>query len=157
MAGTRTEITIRPFPKPSCPYRRMISLTTPPSRETWRTIRCIAVMRRIGSIITRAISLRSASMGRCEHRKLSEEASVQRRSLGIVLGIFFAALIAMPVVIKHVSERHTSSGAAPDRDTVTARHGFCLQEVAKAAGLDFTHQVPSLDAKLAHIMPQVAA
>ena len=38
-----------------------------------------------------------------------------------------------------------------------ARYGFCFQEVAKAAGIDFTHQAPSLDARLAHIMPQVAA
>ena len=38
-----------------------------------------------------------------------------------------------------------------------ARYGFCFQEVAKAAGIDFTHQAPSLDPKLAHIMPQVAS
>ena len=75
---------------------------------------------------------------------------MQRRILGSVLGTFFAALIAMPVVIKHVSERSASIGAAPQRDPVTARYGFCFQEVAKAAGIDFTHQAPTLDAKLAH-------
>ena len=63
----------------------------------------------------------------------------------------------MPVVIRYVSERHVSSGAALYRDTATARYGFCFQEVAKAVGIDFRHQAPSLDARLAHIMPQVAA
>src|SRR5262249_48443226 len=63
----------------------------------------------------------------------------------------------MPVVIRYVSERHASSGAALYRDTATARYGFCFQEVAKAVGIDFRHQAPSLDARLAHIMPQVAA
>jgi hypothetical protein len=97
-------------------------------------------------------------MGRCGRRELSEEeASMQRRILGIVLGTFFAALIAMPVLIKHVSERYASSGAAPQRDMVTARYGFCFQEVAKAVGIDFRHRAPTLDAKLAHIMPEVAA
>jgi len=80
-----------------------------------------------------------------------------KRILGMVLGIFFAALIAMPVVIRHISERHVSIGAAPHRDIAMARYGFCFQEVAKAVGIDFTHQAPSLDARLAHIMPQVAA
>jgi enediyne biosynthesis protein E4 len=82
---------------------------------------------------------------------------MKRRILSIVLGTFFAALIAIPVVLKQAAERHMSSGAAPERDTVIARHGFCFQEVAKAAGIDFTHQAPTLDAKLAHIMPQVAS
>ena len=82
---------------------------------------------------------------------------MKRRVLSIVLGTFFAALIAIPVVLKQAAERHMSSGAAPERDTVIARHGFCFQEVAKAAGIDFTHQAPTLDAKLAHIMPQVAS
>ncbi len=38
-----------------------------------------------------------------------------------------------------------------------ARHGFHLQEVSHAAGIDFVHQAPALDAKLAHIMPEVAS
>ena len=42
---------------------------------------------------------------------------MKRRILGIVLSIFFAALIAMPVVIKRFSERQVAIGAAPHRDT----------------------------------------
>ena len=82
---------------------------------------------------------------------------MNRRLRGIVLGVFFAALIATPVVIKRLSERHASSGVPTPRDTVMARYGFYFQEVAKAAGMDFTHQAPTLDARLAHIMPQVAS
>ena len=38
-----------------------------------------------------------------------------------------------------------------------ARHGFYLQEVSHAAGVDFVHQAPTLDPRLDHIMPQVAS
>ena len=37
------------------------------------------------------------------------------------------------------------------------RFGFRLQESAKAMGVDFTHRAPTFDARLDHIMPQVAA
>ena len=37
------------------------------------------------------------------------------------------------------------------------RYGFRLTESAKAAGLDFVHEAPTLDPKLAHIMPQVSS
>ena len=82
---------------------------------------------------------------------------MKKRILGVLLCIFFLALIATPLVIKRVSERHESIGAATPCETVIARYGFCFQEVAKAAGLDFTHQAPSLDPQLHHIMPEVAS
>ena len=37
------------------------------------------------------------------------------------------------------------------------RHGFRLEESAKRVGIDFVHQAPTFDARLDHIMPQVAA
>ena len=37
------------------------------------------------------------------------------------------------------------------------RYGFRLQESAKTAGIEFVHQAPTFDARLDHIMPQVAA
>jgi len=82
---------------------------------------------------------------------------MKRRILRIVLGTFFAALIATPVVIKQVPEQHEPIGAAPHPETVMVRYGFRFHEVARAAGLEFIHQAPSLDPKLAHIMPQVAS
>lgn len=41
--------------------------------------------------------------------------------------------------------------------TSALRHGFRLEESAVRAGIDFTHQAPTFDAQLDHIMPQVAA
>ena len=82
---------------------------------------------------------------------------MKRRLLRIVLSTCFAALLATPVVLKRVSERHATTGAAPQDAVVLARYGFYFQEVAKAAGIEFTHQAPTLDAKLSHIMPQVAS
>jgi hypothetical protein len=38
-----------------------------------------------------------------------------------------------------------------------ARYGFYLQEVAQASKVNFTHQAPTLDHQLDHIMPQVAS
>jgi hypothetical protein len=37
------------------------------------------------------------------------------------------------------------------------RFGFRLEESAKALGVDFVHPGPTFDARLAHIMPQVAS
>jgi hypothetical protein len=82
---------------------------------------------------------------------------MKRHILRILLGIFFAALLATPVVLKRVSERHAATGAAPESATAMARYGFAFQEVAKAAGVEFTHQAPRLDPMLDHIMPQVAS
>jgi hypothetical protein len=83
---------------------------------------------------------------------------MNRRIRSIVLCTFFVALLAIPVVLKRMSERrHAATGAAMQRDTVLARYGFSFQEVAKAAGIEFTHQAPSLDPRLAHIMPEVAS
>jgi hypothetical protein len=82
---------------------------------------------------------------------------MKRRVLGLVLGVVFAALIAMPVAIKRLSTHPEPGAIALPPESVMARYGFCFQEVAKAAGLDFTHRAPSLDPKLAHIMPEVAS
>jgi hypothetical protein len=82
---------------------------------------------------------------------------MKRRIRSLVLYTFFAALIATPVVIKRVAERNASSTVATQRDTVLARYGFAFEEVAQAAGIAFTHQAPTLDPQLAHIMPEVAS
>src|SRR5262245_18630131 len=82
---------------------------------------------------------------------------MNRRILGVMLGILFVGLMATPVVLKRVSARHTPIAVDAPRYAVMARYGFCFQEVAKAAGMDFAHQVPSLDPQLASIMPMVAS
>jgi hypothetical protein len=47
--------------------------------------------------------------------------------------------------------------AGADDEGGEARFGFRLEESAKASGIDFVHQAPTFDARLEHIMPQVAA
>ncbi|MBX3280287.1 MAG: CRTAC1 family protein [Acidobacteria bacterium] len=80
---------------------------------------------------------------------------MQNRTKQILITIFFAGLLATPWAIK----RFSSSREAPPSDAsiVLARYGFFLEEASKAAGIDFTHTAPRLDAKLDHIMEQVAS
>lgn len=87
---------------------------------------------------------------------------MNRRILRIVLSLCLVALLATPVVLKRMAERPTATAtatadAAPQPDVVLTRYGFSFQEVAKAAGIAFTHQAPQLDPALDHIMPQIAA
>ncbi len=76
----------------------------------------------------------------------------------LVVSIFFLGLLATPILVRHISrERQHAASATLDEKTSLARHGFYLQEVSHAAGIDFVHQAPTLDPKLNHIMPEVAS
>src|ERR1700722_20339590 len=78
--------------------------------------------------------------------------------LRIVLAIFFAGLLATPILLKkRFSRQQADRPTTFDTQTSLARHGFYLTEVSHAAGIDFVHQAPVLDAKLAHIMLEVAS
>ena len=78
--------------------------------------------------------------------------------LQVILTVIFICLLATPLVVKRISaKRAAASKAELDTKESLARHGFHLQEVSHAAGIDFVHQAPVLDAKLAHIMPEVAS
>ena len=75
----------------------------------------------------------------------------------IVLGIFFVALLATPCVHQaHFggTECRPIEGRCED---IAGRHGFYLEEVSHAAGINFVHQSPKLDPKLDPIMPEVAS
>jgi len=82
---------------------------------------------------------------------------MKKAVLRILLGAVFAALLAMPVVLKYASERQATPSASAESAAVLARYGFYVQEVARAAGIEFTHQAPSFDPQLDHIMPQMAS
>src|SRR5947207_12584089 len=75
----------------------------------------------------------------------------------IALLLLLAGLLAVPEVI----HRRSARAAAPIGPTPTSgarsRYGFVLRDVTAAAGIDFVHQAPHLDAKLEHIMPQIAS
>src|SRR5271168_3721580 len=75
----------------------------------------------------------------------------------ILLSIFFVALLLTPFVIRRVSAGRASARVKLDANAALVRHGFYLQEVSHAAGINFVHQAPTLDPKLNGIMPQVAS
>jgi hypothetical protein len=79
------------------------------------------------------------------------------RTAKIVLILFFIALLATPLVIKRMSAGHEADQSKVDAKTALARHGFYLEEVSHAAGINFIHQSPQLDPKLEPIMPEVAS
>ncbi|MEP7340831.1 MAG: FG-GAP repeat protein, partial [Acidobacteriota bacterium] len=83
---------------------------------------------------------------------------MQNRFSRIALILFFIGLLAFPLVYKRLAARNkvavaTSAGLS----TALARYGFSLTESSKAFGIGFKHTAPQLDAKLSHIMEQVAS
>ena len=65
-------------------------------------------------------------------------------------------LIASLVVVRVLNQQ--AAAAAPDRGGAPdGRFGFSLTESAKRVGVEFAHQGPTFDSRLAHIMPQVAS
>ena len=82
---------------------------------------------------------------------------MQSRIARASLILFFIALLATPLVIKHLSARRELAKTKMDASAAMARYGFRLEEVAQASGINFIHQAPTLDHKLDHIMPQVAS
>ena len=80
-----------------------------------------------------------------------------RRLARIILTIVFVGLIASPVIMKRLAARRQVAQANADAKSSLSRHGFYLQEVAQASGINFVHQSPALDPKLERIMPEVAS
>jgi hypothetical protein len=74
-----------------------------------------------------------------------------------LLVIFFIGLIATPVVLKRFYNSGSPGKRPLEAQTALDRYGFHLEEVSKSCGIDFIHQAPKLDAKLDHIMPQIAS
>ncbi len=75
-----------------------------------------------------------------------------RRYARPALAVVFAALLATPWAI-----RHWGQPAAPPVTDAFREYGFRLTESAAGAGIGVVHASPTLDAKLAHIMPQVSS
>ena len=76
----------------------------------------------------------------------------------IAVSVFFVGLLATPAVLRwRLAQRTEAARTTLDRRAALARHGFYLEEVSRAAGIDFVHQAPTLDAKLNPIMPEVAS
>ncbi len=68
--------------------------------------------------------------------------------------VLVSALVAIRMLNSQATAAaHESTSGAP----ADARFGFKLEESAKSLGVDFVHQGPTFDSRLAHIMPQVAS
>ncbi|MEO8725845.1 MAG: hypothetical protein ABI383_06940, partial [Acidobacteriaceae bacterium] len=75
----------------------------------------------------------------------------------VSLTVFFAGLLLTPMLVRKFSSEHSASASTRfDTNAALARYGFYLTNVSRAAGIDFVHQGPTLDGKLAAIMPEVA-
>src|SRR4051812_48695421 len=75
---------------------------------------------------------------------------------------FLAAILLAGLVGAVYFFRHHTDGTPGDQQNLDVeeslrRYGFHLEEVSKKVGVDFTHQAPTLDAKLEHIMPIIAS
>ena len=77
----------------------------------------------------------------------------------VLLLIFFLGLIATPLVLRHFYRSQAHEGLDPNtsKEAALRRYGFYFEEVSQASGVNFVHTAPKLDAKLDHIMPQVAS
>src|SRR6185436_9405197 len=80
-----------------------------------------------------------------------------RKLARIVLVVVFVGLISVPLVMKKLAARRAQANATIGEKAALNRYGFHLEEVAKASGVNFVHQAPTLDHQLDHIMPQVAS
>ena len=74
--------------------------------------------------------------------------------------VLFVGLLAAILVLNR--NNTTTEGTAPastssQKAEGRPRYGFQYEEVSKSAGIDFVHEAPTLDAKLDHIMPQIAS
>ena len=80
--------------------------------------------------------------------------SSRQRALWFLWSAMFVASLGAVVALNRSTAGSRGPSAAPDG---TMRHGLRLTESAKRLGIDFVHQGPTFDARLDHIMPQVAA
>jgi hypothetical protein len=80
----------------------------------------------------------------------------------IILGVLLLALLGYARVRgaggwDAFVNQLTGSKESLDEREVIRRYGFQLTECAKQCGIDFVHEVPTLDPKLNHIMPIIAS
>src|SRR5688572_3514385 len=79
--------------------------------------------------------------------------------------LLVASLVAVVVLSRQAAGASAGAGGSTGGATsdltgvgdTGPRHGFQLVESAGRVGIDFVHQAPRFDARLEHIMPQVAA
>ncbi|HEY7307569.1 MAG TPA: CRTAC1 family protein [Bryobacteraceae bacterium] len=75
----------------------------------------------------------------------------------VFITVLFIALLAAPVVYKYWISRRQVTSPPENKAAAIAQYGFRFKESANESGVDFRHTAPTLDAKLGHIMEQVAS
>ncbi len=80
---------------------------------------------------------------------------MQSRLLRLLLPIVLVSLLGTIAWLNHRAQAPAATAIASTESI--RRYGFALQEVSQESGISFTHQSPTLDPALAHIMPQVAS
>ncbi len=84
-------------------------------------------------------------------------AARQRLLQGAWAGLLVASLAAVVALNRAASGTSSGRSQKSGGETSALRHGFALEETAEPMGVRFVHQAPTFDARLAHIMPQIAA
>src|SRR5438034_2623329 len=74
-----------------------------------------------------------------------------------IAAVVLAGLVVAVLLLRQKPAEPPGDGKAADVEEALRRYGFHLREVSKEAGIDFTHQVPTLDAKVEQIMPIIAS
>jgi hypothetical protein len=90
-------------------------------------------------------------------RTSPEGAPPRRRLISALAAVVFLALLAAPLVIRHLASASDAGNVALSGSVALERYGFVFEEVSRPAGIRFRHEPPELDAKLEPIMPLVAA
>ena len=70
--------------------------------------------------------------------------------------LLLAGLLAAPLIYRRVSAARSIPASAAEPSALS-RYGLQFTEAGKASGIEFRHRAPTLDAKLSHIMEQVAS
>jgi hypothetical protein len=73
-----------------------------------------------------------------------------------LLATVLVGLLLTPLLMRRFGPQARVLPAAGHADSM-AQYGFRLIESSKAAGLSVVHEAPTLDPRLAHIMPQIAS
>ncbi len=73
-----------------------------------------------------------------------------------VIIVFFLALLATPAVVRALNPTPTFASVG-DGSGAVSKYGVSFREVSKEIGIDFVHRAPTLDPKIAHIMPIIAS
>ena len=80
---------------------------------------------------------------------------VKQRTPRLLLSLSFVALLAgVAIMDRFDGDQHRGLSTSLDP---MARYGFRLDEVSRMSGIDFVHNAPTFDAKLRHIMTNVAS